>query len=209
MDSPAQAVFTRIYRDNMWGGTASISGPGSELPQTRVIAGALPALFQELQISSMLDIPCGDFYWMQHLDLSGLNYTGADIVQELVQKNVEQFESRGLRFRTLNLIEDPLPTADLVFCRDCLVHFSDADVRQALENVCASQSLFLLTTTFPDHAVNQDIATGHWRPLNLEVAPFNLPPPLRLINEEFAEGQGAYADKSMGLWRVADIRAAL
>jgi hypothetical protein len=59
-----------------------------------------------------------------------------------------------------------------------------------------------LTTTFPGCASNEDIVTGDWRPLNLQLAPFNLPAPDLLINEQCTEGGNLFADKSLGLWRL-------
>jgi 2-polyprenyl-3-methyl-5-hydroxy-6-metoxy-1,4-benzoquinol methylase len=202
-------VFTDIYRRNKWGGKDSISGPGSDGHQTRVIARECLALFNEFNISTMLDIPCGDFHWMKSVDLKGINYTGADIVKDLIQRNRERYERDSIRFQSLNLIRDNLPKVDLVFCRDCLVHFSFEDICRALHNICESQSEFLLTTTFTDRKDNHDIVTGQWRVLNLEVAPFMLPKPLRTINEECTQGNGLYKDKSLALWRTGDIRERL
>ena len=48
--------------------------------------------------------------------------------------------------------------------------------------------------------------TGDWRVLDLEREPFHLPPPARILNEGCTEGGGAFADKSLALWRVADLR---
>jgi hypothetical protein len=62
------------------------------------------------------------------------------------------------------------------------------------------------TTTFPEHKQNVDITTGDWRALNLEEAPFNFPPPLRLMNEEYKHAE--YFDKALALWRIEDIRCA-
>jgi hypothetical protein len=63
----------------------------------------------------------------------------------------------------------------------------------------------LLTTTFPEHDQNSDIVDGDWRLLNLQRAPFLFPGPLRLINERCTEADGAYDDKSLGLWRIDSI----
>jgi hypothetical protein len=202
-------IFTDIYRRNKWGAKDSVSGPGSDSHQTRVIARELLVLFNEFNISTMLDIPCGDFHWMKSVDLKGINYTGADIVKDLIQRNRERYERDSIRFQSLNLIRDNLPKVDLIFCRDCLVHFSFEDIFRALHNICESQSEFLLTTTFTDRKDNHDIVTGQWRVLNLEVAPFMLPNPLRTINEECTQGNGLYKDKSLDLWRTGDIRESL
>jgi hypothetical protein len=91
---------------------------------------------------------------------------------------------------------------DLIFCRDCLVHFSHRLLRKAVNNIKRSQSRYLLTTTFPGRLTNAGIVTGHWQPLNLCAPPFNFPHPIRLLDE----GHPApYQDKSLGLWRIDDL----
>lgn len=206
-----EQVFNKIYKTKAWGGRNSVSGPGSDDHQTGIIIKELQVVFNELSISTMLDIPCGDFHWMNNLnfDLSNIDYTGADIVKDLISDNNEKYGRDNVRFLNLNMIKDKLPEVALVFCRDCLVHFSFADIFLSLENVCDSQSEFFLTTTFIGRKENHDIATGQWRPLNLELAPLLLPRPIRIINEGCTEGHGAYEDKALGLWRVANIRESL
>jgi hypothetical protein len=205
----AEQVFTEVYRRNAWKGKGSVSGPGSDVHQTRIIINELPILFNDFNISTMLDIPCGDFHWMKDVDLSNIDYMGADIVNELIQKNAENYGRDGVSFQYLNLIKDKLPKKDLVFCRDCLVHFSFADIFLALNNICNSQSEYILLTTFTGRKDNYDIVTGMWRVLNLELPPFLFPEPLRIINEGCTEGDGAFEDKALGLWRIADIRKSL
>ena len=90
-------------------------------------------------------------------------------------------------------------------CRDCLVHLSFDHIRQAFDNLRRSGSTWLLTTTFLDHHENVDIESGDWRILNLTRAPFNLPAPEGVLVEGCLEGDGAYADKALGLWRIADL----
>ena len=158
----------------------------------------------------MLDIPCGDFNWMKDVNLGDINYTGAEIVNDLINNNIKQYGRDGVRFQKLNLIKDELPKVDLVFSRDCLVHFSFEDIFSALDNLCNnSKSEYFLTTTFTGRTENHDIVTGQWRPLNLELAPFMLPSPLRIIEEGCTENDGNYADKALGLWKIADIRESL
>jgi hypothetical protein len=200
----AEDVFTDIRRGNKWGGTDSVSGTGSDLFQTRVVRNELPAVCRYFAVHAMLDIPCGDFHWMKDVGLEGIDYTGADIVTDLIRGN-NQYEASNVHFCKLNLIDDELPKVDLVFCRDCLVHLSFRDTFIALHNICDSGSIYLLTTTFTSRPHNRDITTGQWRTLNLEVPPFSFPSPLKTINEECTEGDGAFSDKSLGLWRIEDI----
>jgi len=91
---------------------------------------------------------------MKKVDLSGITYIGADIVNELVNKNYYKYDEE---FMTLDITKDKLPRVDVVFVRDCLVHFSNKDIYKALKNIYKSGAKYLLTTTFPEHYVEHDI----------------------------------------------------
>lgn len=206
---PIDDVFDEIFERNHWRGAESASGTGSDLQQTAVIVRELPKLLRRHGAVSMLDIPCGDFHWMDRVDLSGIDYIGADIVSRLVDANNATHATEGVSFVTLNLVSDQLPRVDLVFCRDCLVHLSLDNVQAALRNICDSGARYLLTTTFPDHPRNRDIPNGLWREINLQAPPFNFPPPLELLNEGCTEGGGEHRDKSLGLWTIEQVRMAV
>lgn len=199
-------VFTVIYNTNNWKSRESISGVGSEIKQTMSLIEDLGKLLHDLDTATLLDIPCGDFGWMQKVDLSKIHYTGADIVEELIDKNKEDHKDKSnIEFKVLDLINDPLPKSDIIIVRDCLVHLSFADIFKALENIRSSGSKYLLTTTFPKHPVNYNITTGEWRTVNLQEKPFYFQPPLVIINENCTEDNGEYNDKSMALWEIHKI----
>lgn len=212
----AASVFLQIYRDQAWHSTESVSGWGSELKNTERVIRELPGLLQRHGVTSMLDIPCSDFNWMQHVPLGDVRYIGADIVGELVTANQQRFASPNRSFQHLNLLEDALPDVDLVFCRDCLFHFSHADVFRALRQICTTRARFLLTTTFTywSYPRNANIATGQWTPINLEMPPYNLPPPRALLVEGstesidygLASGLVPQSDRGLGLWDTRDVR---
>jgi SAM-dependent methyltransferase len=203
----AEETFSEVFHNNEWGDPESVSGVGSNLQQTRVVRAELPGLLREIGARSLLDVPCGDFHWMALVELPVERYIGGDLVAELVARNQERYGGPGREFRRLDLLSDPLPRADAVFCRDCLVHLSHADVRTALRNIRASGAEYLITTTFPEQRRNRDIVTGEWRPLNLQAAPYGFPPPLRLIDEQSTDAGALYPDKSLAVWRVHDIPA--
>jgi hypothetical protein len=43
-----EQIFTDIYQNNGFNGNDSVSGPGSDLYQTRIIIKELPVLFQKV-----------------------------------------------------------------------------------------------------------------------------------------------------------------
>lgn len=202
---PMRKAFEEIFRTSAWNYGESVSGPGSTLLQTETIREELPLLLEELAIRSILDAGCGDLNWMRELRVPLERYVGIDVVADLVRRNRRQYGSSARTFRVADITCDRLPRVDLVLCRDCLVHFSFADIFAALRNIQRSGSTYLLTTTFTRTQENADITTGSWRMLNWERPPFCFPRPLRIIDERLTVENGRYDDKSLGLWRIGEI----
>jgi len=198
-------VFDTIFEQNSRTADESVSGPGSSLEQTAEIRQRLPELLAEIGARTLIDAPCGDFNWLKHVDFNFEMYVGIDIVERIISKNRRMYQRDDRLFLNLDILTDPLPKADVIFCRDCLVYLSFEQIHDALKNFQASRSTYLLTTHFTRRSGNTDMATGQWRPLNLQYPPFNFPDPLRVINEKCTEAGGQYADKSLALWRLADV----
>lgn len=198
--------FSDIYSKNVFGGKDSRSGGGSNLIQTAEIRRKIPMLVQEFGIKTFLDAPCGDWFWMKETQLGVEHYTGIDIVSSLIEKNQQKFGNGSIHFLCLNVVDDQIPQADLICCRDCLVHLKFRDIHNMITNFKRSKSTYLLTTTFINRTVNADlIGDDIWRPLNLELPPFNFPKPIKLINEQCTEGNGQYSDKHLGLWLLDEV----
>lgn len=201
-------IFARFEQKNLWGDPVSVSGPGSNWIQTEAIRQALPVLFAELRVQRLLDIPCGDGNWIRTVNQDLEQYIGADIVTDLIA-GLRAEARANEQFLRLDVVSDALPLADAVLCRDVLVHPSYDQGLRALENIRRSGARYLIATTFPGRA-NREGVTGGWRPLDLSVPPFDLGAPLRLIDERCTEGDGAFADKSLGVWSLSpdpDARA--
>jgi len=202
---PIGSVFTKTYRERSWGGEQSRSGKGSDTEYTSSIRGYLPALLRELDVRIFLDAPCGDFNWMKQVDLGRTKYSGIDIVLEMIAEDIRRYRDESREFRILDFTKGPVPRADLILCRDCLVHLSFRDSFAAIRNFKSSGSEYLLITTFPGVRRNEDVPTGGWRPMNLEVAPFLFPEPIRAIREDDTEQRFVGLRRSLGLWRLQDV----
>jgi hypothetical protein len=173
------------------------------MSSTADIRSALPIVVRKLQIRSLLDIPCGDFQWMKDVDLGVERYIGADIVSPLVMRNRKLF-GNGREFICLDLLRNSLPYAEMVFCRDCLVHLSFREIHLALENIKASTPRFVAMTTFPEHRQNIDTVTPYWRALNMQLPPFKFPEPIELV-KDFSELQKNDRGKYLGVWRFDNL----
>lgn len=196
-DNNRNAIFTEIWRQHMWQGE-SRSGPGSGVARTAPLRAALEALLEREQPQLLYDAPCGDFLWMQHVKLpEGARYLGADIVKPMIDDLQNRYATPTRSFRVTDIVIEPPPMCDVWLCRESLFHLTLTDAQAVITHWRASTIPMFLATTSPTVTDNQDIATGDWRPLNLECGPFNLGPP----SEYLPDGAAADPHKCIGVWR--------
>ena len=90
-------------------------------------------MFGKFGIRSMLDAPCGDFYWMKHV-VAGtkLVYNGGDIVRPMIEQNMAHHANDRTTSSTSTSRRVPCRRLTLWFCRDCFFHLSLADIFRAL-----------------------------------------------------------------------------
>jgi hypothetical protein len=178
----------------------TLCGAGSTLAETEHLRAELPQVLHELGVKRLLDAPCGDFNWMDHVDLDWLHYIGCDNNEA----NLAAARRRAdLDFRLMNIIEDDLPPADAMLCRDFYQHLPHRMVFSALRNFVCSGIPWLLATTH-DNTVNDDIPKASmFRRLNMQIAPFCFPEPHMLIPDPMESGH------CLGVWPRGDVMHAI
>lgn len=190
--------FEYIYKLNYWksGKSLSKSGYGSELENTKQIIKSLSKFIKNHRIKTILDIPCGDFNWFQKMEFNDLEYTGADIVEEIIKNNNKKYGQKNINFKTLDILNDNLGNYDLIFNRDCLIHFNDKEIFQVLKNISKTKSKFFATTTYFNSRVNNESKLNdNWRPLNLMINPFNLNNPIEFLDDGSNENKTTASKK--------------
>lgn len=163
----------------------TLCGTGSTLAATEQIRSFLPGLLHKLDCRTLVDAPCGDLNWISRIDLSSIDYIGVDVEQ----KNIEAANDRLVAMsvatasiRRCDIINEIMPTGDVVLCRDFLQHIPTPMAQNALRNIAASGAKWLLATS---HGVDQNEELeqiGGFRPLNLLIEPFGL-----MSKESFAD----------------------
>ncbi len=201
--------FTLIYRLNAWGSKESVSGSGSTLDMTYSIRSLLPTLFEKFAITSLFDAPCGDFNWMQLLDLKGISYIGGDIVEPLINKLNDEFSSDSKTFVHIDITIDAFPKSDLVLNRDCFFHLSYQDILLTLNNFLESGSKYFLSTSYDNNRefTNSDIRSGGFRLIDLFTDPFNFPRDFHFQIPE--QGEGSLPPRSLYLWDRNQVESAI
>lgn len=163
----------------MWkgGGEETVSGAGSTLRYTESLRPQLSELIANLGVKTFLDAPCGDFNWMRHVELGDVQYIGFDIIDDVIRINKQRYSAPNRSFVTADVTRDPLPAADLLLCRDLLLHLPYQCIADLFENITSSDISYVLITSYVNSA-NRDLPKpGRSRFVNLLEDPFNFRSP--------------------------------
>ena len=215
-----EKIFTKIYNDSnkpesRWGNSdETVSGPGSTIENTAYIRHEVKNIIRKYNISSILDIGCGDFNWMK-LVLNKNNeyikeYTGIDIVKDIIESNIKNYSNEKIKFYcndvSNNFNYNDL-NQDLVICKEVLIHLSFQNSFNFFKNLKKSNCKYLLTTFF--NSENRNIDNGDVYNINLLTYPFNFPKPLFTIDERGTlqrfDNSKRKIEQYMGLWKIEDI----
>ena len=188
-------IFFLIYKTNHWNkyekvdkNNLLVSGPGS-IPgsvQTKNIIDNLDLFIKKNNIQSMLDMPCGDFSWMQDLikKNNSINYTGYDIVEDIISYNNKKYSKNNVSFFCKDIInEKNFDNFDLIFIRDFFIHIDNASINTLLKNIKNSKVRFLACSN-NNNEFNKDVVVGQHRNVNLIIKPFYM----KEIFHTFSEG---------------------
>lgn len=196
-------IFEEIIKTHYW--NDHVCGSGSTMQYTAVIRQNLKGFLEKHGISSMFDAPCGDYSWMSQTDLpENFKYIGGDIVQDLITNNQTLYPNT--EFCLVDISQDALPDVDLLFCRDCLIHFSFRDKIKTFKNIINSNIKYvMLTNYFTECSNNNDISTGSFHSVDFTQAPFNFEAPIDSILDWVPGTTVGDAKKSMSLWHRSTI----
>jgi SAM-dependent methyltransferase len=161
-----RAVFDTIYERAIWGGG---SGGGSDVQVAILYMAYIQHLLDRFAIRSIVDLGCGDWRFSKHLDLSGRDYLGIDVVASVIAANIEAYGSDRVRFEVADATTFDIPDCDLLVCKDVLQHLSNANV-QAILNRSRAARFALFTNDY--HPANEDCPNGNTRPLDITRPPF-------------------------------------
>lgn len=203
--STREERFSLVYNENYWGNLESRSGTGSTLEASARFRSEFEIFLNDQHVTSIFDAPCGDWNWMQHVQLPPeVTYIGGDIVPALIQSLKSQFSAPNISFLKFDIVVDKFPSVYAWLCRDCLFHLSNEDIISALKNFCTSEVQFALITNHYGLANNKDIKTGDFRSLDLQLEPFNLPAPTAILKEQVSTEK-----KHVAVWSREQISNAL
>ena len=164
-------------------------------------------IINKYQIESINDSPCGVFgNWTRLVNLTDVNYTGYDINDLIIERNKKEYPD--IPFYELDIVNEVMPKADLIICRDCFFHLPLDFITKALANFKSSGAKYLLATEHKIVTKNVeltqaelDVEAGN-RLINLQIEPFSIGTPLEVHIEETKKYTDVSQDREMCLWEL-------
>lgn len=137
-------IFENIYKTSAWGknGDKFYSGPGSH--DERYVASYCDTIAEFIiknNVKSVIDLGCGDFNvasrWLKKIKDNNkkIDYTGIDIVEDLINSHNKNFASDNIRFLCRDAVSDELPDGELCIIREVLQHYNNGDILKIIKKL--------------------------------------------------------------------------
>jgi len=170
---------------------SSLSGPGSRPEVCKpFVEFFLQWLKDHKEVQSMVEVSAGHWPsgWQRFVSWPQIDYTGIDLLEDVItadrayvtQRGIEDIGLRNMTFRKGDMLDDStLPTADLLFTKDTIIHFPNANIAAFVNSTviqCPPKYkyvMFVHDSRKRDHR-NRDISRfGEFHGVNLLGPPFN------------------------------------
>lgn len=120
-------VFGEIYAKEKWG-KGKGSGTGSDPNYCSKYLQRLREFIEEKQITSVLDLGCGDRQLYVDFDWGGVEYLGVDVVESVSPDLVWDFQND-----VKGLFVSPW-SWDLVLIKDVLMHWTNEEIKEFMNS---------------------------------------------------------------------------
>lgn len=131
-------AFSTTYKEGVWGNARDkpfYSGLGSTGEYADRYCNLIENYIHENQITTAVDLGCGDFAIGSRLAKSVGAYCGVDIVPELIEYNIKTFGNDRITFKCIDIVEEALPSAQLCLVRQVFQHLSNSEIATVLKKL--------------------------------------------------------------------------
>lgn len=156
-DTPSnEEIFTSIYVNERWGRSPDpqqkfYSGIGSHGPdRVEPYVTAVGSFLSSLpKKPNVVDLGCGDFAIGSKIRPFCDRYIACDVVKPLIEWNREKYRDTNTDFRALDITKDTIPSGDIVFLRQVLMHLSNECILGVLPSIASQFTYLVLTENLP------------------------------------------------------------
>jgi hypothetical protein len=167
-----KTAFSEVYKKKTWG---KGSGYGSNQFAAVKYIAMTKKLMRDLGISSIVEIGCGDFQIMKNVVDGSIQYTGYDVVSDLIQSNNTLHGSKNIEFIDFTDYQE-LKNGDLLIIKDVLQHLPINENLRMLSSI--HKYKYVLVTNCIGHRkstiVNREVKPGEFTNIDLTANPYSL-----------------------------------
>jgi SAM-dependent methyltransferase len=161
--------FTQMQNNNKG------NGPGSTLDATVLYRQLIERFLVEKNISTVLDIGCGDWDYCQHINWGLSKYTGLDCVESIIEFEKKTFTKENIQFMLSDVFTEPLTqNYDLIILKDVIQHWPLSRILQMLPIFRAHAKYLLVTNCCHQSSQATEIQLGEWQQLSRTMVPLSL-----------------------------------
>jgi len=192
-----EEIFTNIYESKLWGNNenekySGSSGGGSTVSYNQEYVIFLKKLILENNISSVIDLGCGDFICGKLIyDDLNIAYKGYDTYKKVIDYNSTQYSLPKYSFTHLDIYNnrDLIINGDLCILKDILQHWKLENIYIFLDYLIQNKKFkyILICNCGFQTEDNTDINNGDWRPLSCHYLPLKKYNPIKLYKYKTKE----------------------
>ena len=138
--------FDRVFENNLWGAPQSRSGPGSEGTYADDKILTLKFLLKKFNIAKVVDIGCGDMFWMKECLIHVTDYTGVDVSKSVIDANIAKVYPSHVRFNHTSDIDIRSIKADAIIAFDVFGHMLHSEILETLNAILQSDVKYVIVT---------------------------------------------------------------
>ena len=162
--------FNTIYKYNLW---LVGSGTGSIRINNKKYITFLTKFLKDNNITNVCDIGCGDWQLSKHIDWTGIQYLGIDVVKDVIKKNLIYTKS-NVKFICKNILDYTIPNCELYILKDVFQHLSNTNIKIIINKLLKNKYRYILIINDVSYLnLNYNIENGLYRPIDLNKTPFN------------------------------------
>lgn len=165
-------VFDQIYLNNRWGYK---SGPGSDPEHATVWIDLINSFLSKDDITTIMDVGCGDWRLGQKYNLTNKYYTGIDI-SSVILDEISIYTTDNVKFIYGDYEFLDLNPVDFIIIKDVLQHLPNAKIINMVNKIKTQAKYALFCDMYikvNDRELNSDIPMGRARPIDLADEPFS------------------------------------
>jgi hypothetical protein len=171
-------IFKKVYEDKKWGDNNDTdyngsSGIGSSIDYNVDYVDFLKKFLQLFNISSVVDLGCGDFRIGNMVFSEKIQYTGYDIYDKIIYKLKQENPLKNFEILDFCNNIDSIKNAQLCIIKDVLQHWPDNIIKKFLDELVAKRKFTFILVTNCMSDKNYDIENiGDFRGISDQLDPY-------------------------------------